>query len=149
MRKSTKKSKVYDCAHSEYEVGYMDKTLWCNCRESGHRTCDCGIYTYTKQFCPFFQRGELKGKWEISEDELRDAEEYKSKHGIANVKCDAVQDKPLRNCDRPLAHDLLSAVCLYCTEKGIKTPFEEWGTIQHTAFLKWLFAKEDENEQPN
>jgi len=60
-----------------------------------------------------------------------------------------VSEDGQRNCDRMLAKTLLSAICLYCTEKSIQTPFVEWGTIQHTAFLKWLFAKEDENAQPD
>ena len=58
-----------------------------------------------------------------------------------------VSESGQRNCDRTLAQNLLSAVCLYCTEKNIQTPFIEWGTIQHTAFLRWLFAKDDENGQ--
>lgn len=73
---------VYQCACVEYEVDYMDKTLWCHSKKSGKLLCDCGRYVYTQQFCPSFEKGVLKGKWEISEDELQKAKEYKERHHV-------------------------------------------------------------------
>lgn len=55
-------------------------------------------------------------------------------------------EKPLRNCDRDLASNLLSAICLYCIEKQIDVPFMEWNVLQHTEFLKWLFKRIDDEQ---
>lgn len=49
-----------------------------------------------------------------------------------------------RNCDNPLAKDLLGAVTLYCHQNPGLPPMVEWNAIRFIEFCKWLFRKDGE-----
>lgn len=51
-------------------------------------------------------------------------------------------EKPIRNCDNPLAKDLLGAVILYCTQNPGMPSMAEWNATQYMGFCKWLFMKD-------
>lgn len=71
-----KKESVYECAHFEYEYDDLGKYRWCRNRESGRAECNCD-YIYAQQFCRFYEKGELRGKWVIGDVEKQAAEEFK------------------------------------------------------------------------
>lgn len=74
------KTKVYECAHYEYEYDGFDKYAWCKCRESGHRECPAE-QIYSMQFCPYYKKGNLCGEWVVSENEIEHAEDFWKKMG--------------------------------------------------------------------
>ena len=49
--------------------------------------------------------------------------------------------EPPRNCDNPLAMNLIGAVTLYCSKNPGMPPMVEWNAIQYLEFCKWLFSK--------
>lgn len=72
------KTKVYECAHYEYEYDGFDKYAWCHCRESGHRECPAE-HIYSMQFCPCYEKGNLRGEWVVSGNEILEAEEFRKR----------------------------------------------------------------------
>lgn len=78
MKSEKTKTKVYECANYLYEYDDLGKYAWCRSSRSGKRECDCN-YIYAMQFCPFFEKGNLRGTWEISAAEKDFAEEFKRK----------------------------------------------------------------------
>ena len=78
MKKSEKKTNVYECAHFEYEYDDFGKYCWCHCPESGYRECP-SENIYAMQFCPCFKKGKLRGSWEPDEYELEYGEKFKKK----------------------------------------------------------------------
>lgn len=76
MKHKDNKTKVYECAHYEYEYDGFDKYAWCHCKESGHRECPCDII-YAMQFCPCYKQGNLHGEWVVSADEIKIAEDFR------------------------------------------------------------------------
>lgn len=73
---SDNKTKVYECAHYEYEYDGFDKYAWCHCQESCHRECPAK-QIYSMQFCPCYKQGNLRGKWVVSENEIEIAEDFR------------------------------------------------------------------------
>jgi len=71
-----KKESVYECAHFEYEYDDFGKYCWCHNEKSGTNECDCDRI-YAQQFCPFYKKGKLRGKWVISDEDINAAEEFK------------------------------------------------------------------------
>lgn len=76
MKQEDNKTKVYECAHYEYEYDGFDKYAWCKCRESGHRECPAE-HIYSMQFCPCYKQGNLRGEWVVSADEIKIAEDFR------------------------------------------------------------------------
>ena len=70
------KTKVYECAHYEYEYDGFGKYAWCHCQESGHRECPAE-YIYSMQFCPCYKQGNLRGEWVVSDAEIKFAEDFR------------------------------------------------------------------------
>lgn len=71
-----KKESVYACKHWKYEYDDLGKYSLCYNRNSKLQTCDCKRI-YAQQFCPFYEKGELRGKWVIDEVDKEAAEEFK------------------------------------------------------------------------
>lgn len=71
-----KKKSVYECAHFVYEYDDLGKYRWCYNEKSGTNECDCDRI-YAQQFCPFYKKGKLRGKWVISDEDIKAAEEFK------------------------------------------------------------------------
>ena len=66
--------------------------------------------------------------------------------GDANNCLKIVDDalsSPSRNCDNPLAMNLIGAVTLYCNRNPGMPPMVEWNAIQYLEFCKWMFRKEE------
>lgn len=72
-----KKTKVYICKHFEYDYDDFDKYFICNSNKNDSCRCECRGKKYIMQFCPFFERGEVAGVWEIDKWEKQDAEQFK------------------------------------------------------------------------
>lgn len=65
---------VYECKYHEPAQG--EDWSFCHAPHSNSNTCECGKYLYTLQFCPFFKRGKLRGKWGITKFEIDDALDF-------------------------------------------------------------------------
>ena len=76
MEQKDNKTKVYECAHYEYEYDGFDKYAWCKYRESGHRECPAE-QIYSMQFCPCYKQGNLRGEWVVSANEIEIAEDFR------------------------------------------------------------------------
>lgn len=76
-KKKTKKTKVYICAHYEFDYDDLGKFCWCKNPLMFKRECDAPRYYYCQKFCPGFKKGHLAGTWEISDGEKEIAEEFK------------------------------------------------------------------------
>lgn len=74
--KKSAREAVYECAHFEYEYDDLGKYRLCRNRESDRAECNCD-YIYAQQFCPFYKKGKLRGKWIISDADKQAAEEFK------------------------------------------------------------------------
>ena len=74
-----RRESVFECAHYELDQddlsGCGESWSWCHCGDSGRSFCDCK-YIYAQQFCPFYKRGNLRGRWEISEMEHESVNEF-------------------------------------------------------------------------
>lgn len=71
-----KKESVYVCKCAEsYYDDYVKCTV-CHSKNSKIQICDCKRI-YAQQFCPFYEKGELRGKWVISDEDKSAAEEFK------------------------------------------------------------------------
>lgn len=71
-----KKESVYVCKCAEsYYDDYVKCTV-CHSKNSKIQICDCKRI-YAQQFCPFYEKGELRGKWVISDEDKQAAEEFK------------------------------------------------------------------------
>ena len=77
---------------------------------------------------------------EVMEDLLEDGYDFAIEQIRENKKALA---EPTRNCDNPLAKDLIGAVTLYCTENPGLPPMVEWNAVQYLGFCRWLFGKDD------
>ena len=68
------KEDVYICKY----WAYIDDDLgsYCHNEKSGRIECGCKR-TYAMQFCPFYERGKLRGKWVIDDVDKQAAEEFK------------------------------------------------------------------------
>ncbi len=71
-----KKESVYACKHWEYEYDDLGKYSMCYNRNCKLQTCDCKRI-YAQQFCPFYEKGELRGRWVIDDVDKQAAEEFK------------------------------------------------------------------------
>ena len=80
-----KKESVYACKHWEYEYDDFGKYSLCYNRNCKLQTCDCKRI-YAQQFCPFYEKGELRGKWVISDEDKQAAEEFKKEFVGKEVK---------------------------------------------------------------
>ncbi len=78
MKQKDNKTKVYECAHYEYEYDGFDKYAWCHCRESGYRECPAE-QIYAMQFCPCYKQGNLRGEWEITNQDKAMAQEFQAR----------------------------------------------------------------------
>lgn len=71
---------VYFCKYWEHDdndpSGCGETWQWCNNAKSGRRECGCKR-TYAMQFCPFYKKGKLAGKWVINDDDKDAAEKFK------------------------------------------------------------------------
>ena len=76
----TKKTAVYECEHYEFDnddpSGCGESWSWCHNEKSGRRECNC-VRIYAQQFCPFYKKGMLRGKWVIDETDKAAAEKFK------------------------------------------------------------------------
>ena len=70
-----KKTEVYECKHFEYECDGFEKYCWCHNRESKTPVCN-SVRIYAQQFCPFYERGNLRGKWVIDESDMEAARKF-------------------------------------------------------------------------
>ena len=62
----TKKTRVYECAHYEFE--YDDFGKYCICNNPKIPGFECKIRTvYCQKFCPGYRKGGLRGTWVISD----------------------------------------------------------------------------------
>ena len=73
-----KKKSVYACKYFENEYDDLGKYSLCYNRNCKLQTCDCHRI-YAQQFCPFYEKGELRGRWVISDEDKQAAEEFKKK----------------------------------------------------------------------
>lgn len=71
-----KKESVYACKHWEYEYDDFGKYSMCYNRNCKLQACDCKRI-YAQQFCPFYEKGELRGKWVIGDEDKQAADEFK------------------------------------------------------------------------
>lgn len=78
-KKAQKKTKVYECAFYEYEYDDLGKYYWCHNPDIPERECNAGRGYYCQKFCPGYKKGCLRGSWEISSWEKKEAREYKEK----------------------------------------------------------------------
>ncbi len=74
-----KKTKVYECAHYEFDYDDLGKYYWCHNGDIPCQECNAGRGIYCQKFCPGYKKGNLRGSWVISEWEKKDADEYKKK----------------------------------------------------------------------
>jgi len=72
---NNKETAVYECKHFEYEYDDLGKYCWCHNEESGRQMCDCHRI-YAQQFCPFYEKGKLRGKWVIDESDMEAARKF-------------------------------------------------------------------------
>lgn len=76
------KESVWLCKYWEHDdddpSGCGETWQWCNSEKSGRRECECKR-TYAMQFCPFYKKGKLAGKWVINDADKQAAEEFKKK----------------------------------------------------------------------
>ena len=78
-KKKAKKTRVYECAHYEYDYDDLGKYCWCHNSDIPDRECNVGRGFYCQQFCPGYKKGELKGSWVISDWEKEEVEEYRTR----------------------------------------------------------------------
>ena len=68
--KEEDRTEVYVCEYFEYDdndlSGYGGTWTFCHNEKSGRKECNCGTI-YAQQFCPFYKKGKLRGKWVIDE----------------------------------------------------------------------------------
>lgn len=76
-KKSPKKTRVYECAHYEFDYDDLGKWHWCHNRDIPCQECNVGRGFYCQKFCPGYKKGKLKGSWVISDWEKEEAEEFK------------------------------------------------------------------------
>ena len=78
--KTPAKEAVYVCRYWEYDdddpAGCGESWSWCHNKESGRRECGCRR-TYAMQFCPFYKKGKLAGKWVVDDADKQAAEKFK------------------------------------------------------------------------
>jgi hypothetical protein len=77
-------------AEPDFDNFCGELNVWCRSPDHGGGTCDCGNYVFTQQFCPYFRRGKLRGKWEPGSLELECAEEYKK--NLEKKKAEAIRE---------------------------------------------------------
>ena len=74
------KEAVYLCKYWEHDdndpSGCGESWQWCNNEKSGRRECGCER-TYAMQFCPFYRKGKLAGKWVIDDVDKEAARKFK------------------------------------------------------------------------
>lgn len=75
-RQKDNKTKVYECAHYEFECDDLGKYCWCNNTGMPNRNCELE-YIYCHQFCPGYKKGKLRGAWVVSADEIKVAENFR------------------------------------------------------------------------
>ena len=78
-KKSPKKTRVYECAHYEFDYDDLGKWHWCHNRDIPCQECNVGRSFYCQKFCPGYKKGKLKGSWVISDWEKEEVEEYRTK----------------------------------------------------------------------
>ena len=75
-----KKESVYVCKYAEHYYDDFVNCVVCHSKNSKLQTCDCKRI-YAQQFCPFYEKGELRGRWVIDDIDKQEAEEFKKKFG--------------------------------------------------------------------
>lgn len=74
------KEAVYLCKYWEHDdndpSGCGESWQWCNCEKSGRRECGCKR-TYAMQFCPFYKKGKLAGRWVIDDVDKEAAKKFR------------------------------------------------------------------------
>ena len=74
------KEAVYLCKYWEHDdndpSGCGETWQWCNNEKSGRRECGCKR-TYAMQFCPFYKKGKLAGKWVIGDEDKDAAKKFR------------------------------------------------------------------------
>ena len=73
------KEAVYLCKYWENDdndpSGCGESWQWCNNEKSGRRECGC-VRTYAMQFCPFYKKGKLAGRWVIDDADKEAAKKF-------------------------------------------------------------------------
>jgi hypothetical protein len=81
------KEAVYLCKYWEHDdddpSGCGESWQWCHSEKSGRRECGC-VRTYAMQFCPFYKKGKLAGKWVIDDEDKEAAEKFKKEFEARN-----------------------------------------------------------------
>ena len=77
-KQTKKKTKVYECAHYEYDYDDLGKYCWCHNQSIPGHECNAGRI-YCQKFCPGYKKGKFMGSCVISDWDKKDAEEYKKK----------------------------------------------------------------------
>lgn len=75
----SKKTRVHECKHFQFDYDDLGKYCYCNLSASSVSLCNFE-YVYCMQFCPNFQKGKLRGTWHITEAEKAEAEKVKAQH---------------------------------------------------------------------
>lgn len=87
--KTTVKEAVYLCEYWEHDdddpSGCGETWQWCHSEKSGRRECGCKR-TYAMQFCPFYKKGKLAGKWVINDADKQAAEKFKKEFESGKIK---------------------------------------------------------------
>lgn len=82
---SGNKTKVYECAHFEYEYDDLGRYCWCHNKNMPSSQCEIPCRSiYGQQFCRGYKKGSLRGEWVISDWEKKEAEEFKKNTLIKN-----------------------------------------------------------------
>lgn len=79
-KKKPVKESVYLCKYWEYDdndpSGCGESWSRCHSEKSGRSECGCGR-TYAMQFCPFYEKGKLAGKWVIDDEDKEAAKKFR------------------------------------------------------------------------
>lgn len=83
IKTAENKVAVYRCKHWElYDddpAGGGESWSWChNPARRDSRECECGRI-YAQRFCPYYKKGELAGKWVISDADRQAAEKFEKR----------------------------------------------------------------------
>lgn len=80
QEKKPVKEAVYLCKYWENDdddpSGCGETWQWCNNEKSGRRECGCER-TYAMQFCHFYKKGKLSGRWVINDEDKEAARKFR------------------------------------------------------------------------
>lgn len=80
--KKPRKTKVYQCAHYEFDCDDLGKFYWCHNPDIPYSECTVGRGFYCQRFCPGYKKGKIRGEWAISKWEKDEAKKFKEKYGL-------------------------------------------------------------------